>query len=90
MKHNFAFSGTTGFKGKCPDPYVREEVLEARFVEVLGGIALSENVMNWIREALFDSYVDEKRFHDEAVSRLKAEHTRYQNTRCTLTSSTGK
>lgn|SRR5579884_164045 len=78
-KGRYVYYHCTGFKVKCPDPYVREEVLEARFVEVLERIALSENVMNWVREALFDSYVDEKRFHDEAVSRLKAEHTRYQN-----------
>jgi len=32
----------TGYKGKCPEPYTREEVLEKKFTELLKGISFSQ------------------------------------------------
>jgi hypothetical protein len=34
----------TGYRGKCGDPYVRHEVIEAKFFQVLGRIALDDEV----------------------------------------------
>jgi hypothetical protein len=35
-KQRSIYSHCTGWKGKCPDAYVREEVIAAQFSEVLG------------------------------------------------------
>lgn len=35
-KGRYAYYHCTGYKGKCPEKYVREEVLEAAFTELLG------------------------------------------------------
>ena len=32
----------TGYKGKCPEPYTREEVLEKSFTAVLQGIPFAK------------------------------------------------
>ena len=78
-KGRYIYYHCTGFKGKCPEPYVREEVLEVRFTDLLNGLAFDEEVMGWMTEALRQSHEDERRAHAEAVTRLQAEYTRLQN-----------
>ena len=42
----------TGFKGKCQEPYTREEVLEEKFAGILKGISFNDEVLGWVRQAL--------------------------------------
>lgn len=46
---------------------------------MLRQLSLDEEVLAWITEALRASHADERRFHDEAVAKLKADHQRIQN-----------
>jgi site-specific DNA recombinase len=78
-KDRYIYYHCTGFKGKCPEPYVREEVLEVRFTDLLKGLAFGEEVMGWVTEALRQSHEDERRDHAEAVTHLQAEYARLQN-----------
>jgi site-specific DNA recombinase len=78
-KGRYIYYHCTGFKGKCPEPYVREEVLEVRFTDLLKGLAFDEEVMGWMTEALRQSHEDERRDHAEAMTRLQAEYARLQN-----------
>jgi site-specific DNA recombinase len=68
----------TGFKGKCPEPYTREEILEEKFTELLKGISFSEDTLGWVRQALRESHRDERQFHDDAIAKLQREHRRLQ------------
>lgn len=77
-KGRYVYYYCSGYKGKCPERYVREEVLEGRFAELLKGLALDEDVIEWVTEALRESHVDEKRFHDEALARLQTDYNRLQ------------
>ena len=45
---------------------------------MLRRIAFDDEVLAWVREALSQSHADEKRAHEQAVVRLKAEHGRLQ------------
>ncbi len=78
-KRQYVYYHCTGYKGKCPEPYTREEILEARFGELLRGLTFPKEVLDWIVTALRESHVDEKAFHDEAIARLQAEYRRLQN-----------
>ena len=64
--------------GKCPERFVREEILEECFTNILNTLALDEEVVNLVAVALRQSHQDAKQFHDEAVARLQAEYTRIQ------------
>jgi site-specific DNA recombinase len=75
----YVYYHCTGYKGKCPEPYVREEVLEERFAELLERLHFDEDVLHWVTEALRQSHDDEKQFHDEALARLQAEYGKLQN-----------
>ena len=59
---------------KSPEPYTREELLEAKFTELLKGISFSEEVLAWVTLALRESQADERKFHDQALVRLQREH----------------
>jgi site-specific DNA recombinase len=78
-KGRYIYYHCTGFKGKCPEPYTREEVLEERFADLLKGLMLDDEVMAWMTEALRQSHEDERRYHEEAITRLQGEYTRLQN-----------
>lgn len=78
-KGRYVYYHCTGYKGRCPEPYTREEVLEKAFTRLLEGISFSEEVLGWVTRALRDSHKDEKKFHDEAIARLQREHRRIQD-----------
>ena len=69
----------TGDKGKCPEPYTREEVLSGQFADVLKKLTFDDEILGWLREALRESQDDEKQFHEEAIERLQEEYRRLQN-----------
>jgi site-specific DNA recombinase len=77
-KAKYVYYHCTGFKGKCAEPYVRQEILEGEFSGMLRKLALDQEVVEWISGALKESHVDERRHHDEAISRLKGDHQRLQ------------
>jgi len=59
--------------------YVREEVLEKQFTELLGLLKFDDEVLEWVRDALHASHVDERCEHDEAIKRHQAEDKRLQD-----------
>ncbi len=78
-KQKYVYYHCTGHKGKCREPYVREEVLEEKFATLLGGLRFDDETMSWIRDALTQSHADELRDHEAAIERLPAEYDRLQN-----------
>jgi site-specific DNA recombinase len=78
-KGTYVYYHCTAYKGKCPEPYTRQEVLEAEFSRLLRSIVIDAEVIGWVSEALRRSHTDEKRYHCEAVTRLRTEYTRLQN-----------
>src|SRR4051794_21284282 len=84
-KQKYIYYHCTGYADKCRgEPascrrkYVREEVLEAQFTELLGRLRFDDEVLEWIRQALHASHADERREHEEAIGRLRAEYDRLQ------------
>ena len=72
-KDRYVYYHCTGFKGKCSEPYVREEVLEERFSSILGRLRFDDAVLSHVATGLRESHVDEKKEHEAAISRLEAE-----------------
>jgi hypothetical protein len=77
-KRRYVYYHCTGFKGRCPEPYVREEVIASHFTAVLDRLAFDDEVLAWVRAALLASHADEKREHEAAIGRLQAEYNRLQ------------
>ena len=77
-KQRYVYYHCTGYKGRCEEPYVREEIIEGQFSELLGRLSFDEEVLAWVRDALHASHADEKREHEAAIARLRAECDRLQ------------
>ena len=77
-KGRYVYYHCTGYRGKCPEPYTREEVFEEKFTELLEELSFDDEILGWVIEALRRSHEDEKSYHDEAISRLQNEYTRLQ------------
>jgi site-specific DNA recombinase len=78
-KSRYVYYHCTGSKGKCPERYTRQEILEERFAHLLQGLHFDDEVMAWVAQALRESHLDERRYHDEAIARLQTESARLQN-----------
>ena len=77
-KGRYVYYHCTGYRGKCPERYVREEVLEAEFATLLGRLSFDDEVLDWVREALRDSHAAERREQEAAIARHQAEYDRLQ------------
>src|SRR5262245_18794457 len=82
-KQRYVYYHCTGYAERCRGnpascrrKYVREEVLEAQFTELLGRLKFDDEVLDWVREALHASHADERREHATAIRRHQAEHKR--------------
>jgi site-specific DNA recombinase len=78
-KQRYVYYHCTGYKGRCEEPYVREEIVERQFSELLGRLSFDDEVLDWVRDALRVSHADEKREHETAIARLRTESDRLQN-----------
>ena len=77
-KGRYIYYHCTGHKGRCPEKYVREEVLAEKFGEILRQIRMDEGILGLVRDGLRSSHVDEKAHHENCCRRLQAEHDRLQ------------
>jgi site-specific DNA recombinase len=72
-KHRYVYYHCTGYTDKCQGnptycrrKYVREEVLEQKFADLLGRLQFDDEVLEWVRKSLHASHADERREHEEA------------------------
>jgi site-specific DNA recombinase len=77
-KGRYVYYHCTGYKRRCDEPYVREEILERQFSELLGRLTFDDEVLAWVRDALRASHADEKREHEAAIGRSRKEYDRLQ------------
>ena len=54
-------------------------MLDECFADLLKGLVFDDQVMDWIVEALHQSHADEKRFREDAITRLQEEQSKIQN-----------
>ena len=78
-KGRYVYYRCTGYKGRCPEKYAREEAIAGQFLVLLKGLHLDADIKEFLTKALRQSHQDEKRFHEEALTRLSAEHAQLQN-----------
>lgn len=78
-KSRYVYYHCSRAKGKCPEPYTREEVLEERLAELLDRRRFDDGVLAWVSQALRVSHGDEKQHHEDAIQRIQTEYDRLQN-----------
>jgi DNA invertase Pin-like site-specific DNA recombinase len=77
-KQKYIYYHCTGYKRKCPERYVRQEVLDDHFERLLKRLHLDTQVFELLRSALKESHADERVEREEARERLSDEADQLQ------------
>jgi len=77
-KGKYVYYHCTGQKGKCPERYVREEIIAEQYGDYLQQLIVDEEVLTWIRDSLRSSNADKERFCKESVDTLQKHYNRLQ------------
>ncbi len=78
QKERYIYYHCTGFKGKCGEPYVREEVFDREFARALRRLVLPPDWMEYLKIELRKGQSEVQRFHQESINRLEGECARLQ------------
>jgi site-specific DNA recombinase len=78
-KARYVYYHCTGYRGKCAEPYTREEILERQFAEGLRELVIPRPILDWLQEELVAGDVSERSAREQSVRRDQAELNRLQN-----------
>jgi DNA invertase Pin-like site-specific DNA recombinase len=74
-KGRYVYYHCTGNRGKCPEPYARQEVLAREFANLLHELVIPAAILKWLGEAVLGSDRTEQAARAETIKKLK---TRYE------------
>ena len=77
-KQKYVYYHCSGHRGKCPEPYTREEAMQDQFAASLKELVIPPRVLTWLREAIGESDLDEQAARDRQTKSLKAQHRRIE------------
>jgi site-specific DNA recombinase len=79
QKQKYVYYHCSGNRGKCPEKYAREELIDRQFADSLSVLQLDDDVLGWI-VSVMKAKNDEKRHKDtKAVTLLKARRQELQD-----------
>ena len=83
-KGRYVYYHCTGYRGKCPERYTREEHLTNSFAERLRGLVIGPEIIEWLQDELITSDLTEQAAREQAVRRHQADLDRLQRRLDTL------
>ena len=72
-KRRYIYYHCTGYKGKCDEPYTREELPQREFSAVLESLVIPEAVLNWLDHELTFSIEQDVRIRQRTVKSCQDE-----------------
>jgi len=73
-KRKYVYYHCTGNRGKCPEPYTRQEAFAREFANVLQELVVPPAILEWLGEAVLDSDRTEQAARAESIKKLKARY----------------
>jgi DNA invertase Pin-like site-specific DNA recombinase len=77
-KGKYVYYHCTSHKGKCPEPYTREEAMQDQFGTILRELVIPPGVLDWLQEAVVETDLNERGARDREIERLEEQHRRVQ------------
>jgi site-specific DNA recombinase len=77
-KGRYVYYHCTGYRGKCPEPYTREEKLVERFAAQLQALIIPPSVLELLREQIVAQGVTEQRARAQTLQRYQSELDRIE------------
>lgn len=78
-KEKYIYYRCTGYKGNCGQTYLKQEILEKRFEEVLANLTISVEMQEIIMQSLRDSLKDKIEYHNALVQKTERQIKFLQN-----------
>lgn len=70
-KGKYVYYHCTGNRGKCPEPYTRQEILAREFANVLQDLVIPESILAWLSESVLSGDQTEQAARAETAKRLQ-------------------
>jgi DNA invertase Pin-like site-specific DNA recombinase len=75
-KGRYLYYHCTGNRGKCPEPYTRQEVLTGEFASILGELVIPQPILDWLGDSVLESDRTEQATRERTIQRLQAAYDR--------------
>jgi len=79
-KGKYVYYHCTGNRGKCPEPYTRQERLDQEFTNVIQEMVIPQSILEWLADAVLASDRTEQAAREQNIKRLQGDYQRI-NTR---------
>lgn len=73
-KGRYVYYHCTGNRGKCPEPYTRQEIFTAAFAGILQELVVPPPILEWLGDTVLESDRTEQAAREQAIKRLQAQH----------------
>jgi site-specific DNA recombinase len=77
-KNKYVYYRCTNAKGKCQQSYLREETVDGIMAEIVKGIQLSQEDLEFLRDGLQESLKNQKSYHEGQIRALTARYNQLQ------------
>ncbi len=78
-KEKYIYYHCTGYKSNCKQGYLKAEVIDQKFEEILGSIHISEEIQGMIIQSLKSSLKDKVEYHNKVVQQTENQIKFLQN-----------
>jgi site-specific DNA recombinase len=73
-KGKYVYYHCTGNRGKCTEPYTRQEILTSEFANILQGLVIPQPVLEWLGDAVLTSDQTEQAARAQTITKLQARY----------------
>jgi site-specific DNA recombinase len=77
-KGKYVYYHCTGNRGKCPEPYTRQEILTNGFANLLEALVIPQPILDWLAAAVLASDRTEQATREQAIKKLQARYNQIQ------------
>ncbi len=72
-KGRYVYYHCTGNRGKCPEPYTRQEIFTKTFAGILRELVIPPPVLEWLGDTVLESDRTEQAAREQAIKRLQTQ-----------------
>ena len=78
-KGKYVYYHCTGNRGKCPEPYTRQEILSSEFANILQELVIPSAILDWLGDAVLTSDRTEQATRAETIKNLQARYDQIES-----------
>ena len=77
-KQRYTYYHCTGYRGKCHEPYTREETLTQHTLRIIRDLIIPQELLTWLQHVIIQTEQDDRTTREHITRRLQADYDRLQ------------